>query len=226
MVDLSSRISPFTSTVIFFERSPFATAVVTSAILRTCPVRFAAIMFTLSVRSFHVPATPLTLACPPSLPSEHRLLVRGELVQTTIQIVRLHERDVLAEQIAHRATLEPMSVPISIRCQEKSTGSQPMSSECSASSFPSREGGSGRQPKLVQSQLIPQKSGHPARRPTDEADATAWRSAGSTPHRNREPAQDDPLENNAICFGLPGAFIETSIALLHAALWLSLISLR
>src|SRR5208282_2594148 len=28
----------------------------------------------------------------------------------------------------------------------------------------------------------------------DEADATAWRSAGSTPHRNREPAQDDPLE--------------------------------
>src|ERR1019366_9043628 len=32
---------------------------------------------------------------------EHRLLVRGELVQTTIQIVRLHEHDVLAEQIAH-----------------------------------------------------------------------------------------------------------------------------
>src|SRR5450631_4843842 len=28
---------------------------------------------------------------------EHRLLVRGELVQTTIQIVRLHERQVLAE---------------------------------------------------------------------------------------------------------------------------------
>ena len=43
MVLFSSRISPFTSTVIFFERSPFATAVVTSAMLRTWPVRFAAI---------------------------------------------------------------------------------------------------------------------------------------------------------------------------------------
>jgi hypothetical protein len=41
MVFLSSRISPFTSTVIFFERSPLATAVVTSAMLRTWPVRFA-----------------------------------------------------------------------------------------------------------------------------------------------------------------------------------------
>ncbi len=35
MVSLSSRISPFTSTVIFFDRSPLATAVVTSAMLRT-----------------------------------------------------------------------------------------------------------------------------------------------------------------------------------------------
>ncbi len=42
MVFFSSRISPFTSTVIFFERSPFATAVVTSAMLRTWPVRFEA----------------------------------------------------------------------------------------------------------------------------------------------------------------------------------------
>jgi hypothetical protein len=32
------------------------------------------------------------------------------LFQTTIQIVRLHERDVLAEQIAHRAMFEPMPV--------------------------------------------------------------------------------------------------------------------
>ena len=36
MVFFSSRISPFTSTVIFFDRSPAATAVVTSAMLRTC----------------------------------------------------------------------------------------------------------------------------------------------------------------------------------------------
>jgi hypothetical protein len=60
MVSFSSNISPLTSTVIFFERSPFATAVVTRAMFRTCPVRFDAIPFTDSVRSFHVPETPLT----------------------------------------------------------------------------------------------------------------------------------------------------------------------
>ena len=70
IVSFRARISPFTSTVIFFERSPRATAVVTSAMLRTCPVRFSAIMFTLSVRSFQTPPTPRTWAWPPSLPSE------------------------------------------------------------------------------------------------------------------------------------------------------------
>src|SRR5438034_6856739 len=45
------RISPFTSTVIFLERSPVATAVVTSAMLRTCPVRFEAIETSLRRRS-------------------------------------------------------------------------------------------------------------------------------------------------------------------------------
>ena len=69
IVFFSSRISPRTSTVIFFERSPFATAVVTSAMLRTCFVRFVAMKFTLSVRSFHVPLTPFTFAWPPSFPS-------------------------------------------------------------------------------------------------------------------------------------------------------------
>ncbi len=69
MVFLSSRISPFTSTVILRERSPLATAVVTSAMLRTCAVRLPAIELTLSVRSFHVPPTPVTCAWPPSLPS-------------------------------------------------------------------------------------------------------------------------------------------------------------
>ena len=69
MVSFSARISPFTSTVIFLERSPRATAVVTSAMLRTWPVRFAAIMLTLSVRSFQTPPTPFTWAWPPSLPS-------------------------------------------------------------------------------------------------------------------------------------------------------------
>ena len=58
IVFLSSRISPRTSTVILRERSPRATAVVTSAMLRTWPVRFEAMKLTLSVRSFQVPATP------------------------------------------------------------------------------------------------------------------------------------------------------------------------
>ncbi len=69
IVSLSSAISPCASTVISFERSPLATAVVTSAMFRTCVVRLSAIEFTLSVRSFHVPLTPGTCACPPSLPS-------------------------------------------------------------------------------------------------------------------------------------------------------------
>ena len=62
MVSLSSRISPLTSTVICFDRSPLATAVVTSAMLRTCEVRFDAIELTFSVRSFQVPPTPGTRA--------------------------------------------------------------------------------------------------------------------------------------------------------------------
>ena len=68
-VFFSSRISPFTSTVIFFDRSPVATAVATSAMLRTWAVRLPAIRFTFSVRSLHTPATPRTSAWPPSLPS-------------------------------------------------------------------------------------------------------------------------------------------------------------
>ena len=62
MVFFSSRISPLTSTVIFLVRSPWATAVVTSAMLRTWAVRLPAIELTESVRSFQVPATPGTSA--------------------------------------------------------------------------------------------------------------------------------------------------------------------
>ncbi len=67
MVFFSSRISPFTSTVILRERSPRATAVVTSAMFRTWAVRLPAMEFTESVKSFHVPATPCTSAWPPRL---------------------------------------------------------------------------------------------------------------------------------------------------------------
>src|SRR3979490_1080522 len=69
MVSFNCRISPETFTVIFFERSPPAMAVATSAMLRTCAVRLPAMKLTLSVKSFHVPATPGTCAWPPSLPS-------------------------------------------------------------------------------------------------------------------------------------------------------------
>ncbi len=48
--------------MILRDKSPFATAVVTSAMLRTWPVRLEAMEFTESVRSFQVPATPGTVA--------------------------------------------------------------------------------------------------------------------------------------------------------------------
>src|SRR3569833_2457817 len=69
IVFLSSRISPFTSTVIFFDKSPFATAVVTSAILRICPVRLPAMLLTESVKSYQVPATSGTWGGPPGGPA-------------------------------------------------------------------------------------------------------------------------------------------------------------
>ena len=86
IVFLSWRISPFTSTVTFLRRSPLATAVVTSAMFRTWPVRLPAMLLTLSVRSFQTPATPRTTAWPPSLPSvptssATRVTSRGEAVE-------------------------------------------------------------------------------------------------------------------------------------------------
>ena len=69
MVSFNRFSSPSASTVIFWLRSPTLMAVATLAILRTWLVRLAAIWLTLSVRSFQVPETPSTLACPPSLPS-------------------------------------------------------------------------------------------------------------------------------------------------------------
>ena len=61
MVFFSSRISPRTSTVILRRRSPFATAVVTSAIFRTWSVRLPAMELTLSVKILPVPADALHL---------------------------------------------------------------------------------------------------------------------------------------------------------------------
>ena len=61
-VSFSSSTSPRTSTVIFCDRSPRATAVVTCAMLRTWVVSDDAMKFTVSVRSRHVPDTPRTFA--------------------------------------------------------------------------------------------------------------------------------------------------------------------
>ncbi len=68
-VFFSSSISPATWTVTFRDRSPLATAVVTSAMSRTWAVSRYAMVLTESVRSFHEPDMPRTRACPPSLPS-------------------------------------------------------------------------------------------------------------------------------------------------------------
>jgi len=70
MLSFSWASSPGASTVIDRVRSPRATALVTSAMARTCVVRFPASSLTFSVRRFQEPSTPSTRACPPSWPSE------------------------------------------------------------------------------------------------------------------------------------------------------------
>ena len=62
MLSLSSATSPWASTVIDRVRSPWVTAVDTSAMARTWVVRVAASWFTFSVSRFHVPLTPSTSA--------------------------------------------------------------------------------------------------------------------------------------------------------------------
>jgi len=69
MLSERSATSPLASTAIERVRSPWVTAVDTSAIARTWVVRFDASWFTFSVSPRHVPDTPSTCAWPPSLPS-------------------------------------------------------------------------------------------------------------------------------------------------------------
>ena len=68
-VCLSWSTSPCASTVIFWLRSPSATAVATCEMFRTCMVRLVAMPFTETVRSSHTPETPRTWAWPPRRPS-------------------------------------------------------------------------------------------------------------------------------------------------------------
>src|SRR5437660_8214382 len=60
MVFFRSLFTQITSTVIYSLSLHDALPISTSAMLRTCVVRFDAMKFTLSVRSFHTPATPRT----------------------------------------------------------------------------------------------------------------------------------------------------------------------
>ncbi len=69
IVSPSAAISPLACTVSLWRKLPSATAVTTFTMPRTWSVRFEAMKFTLSVRSFQVPPTPETCAWPPSLPS-------------------------------------------------------------------------------------------------------------------------------------------------------------
>ena len=81
MLSFSAATSPCASTVIDRVRSPLVTAVATSAIARTCVVRFAASWFTLSVRSCQVPAAPGTLRLAAELAFDaHLARHRGHLV--------------------------------------------------------------------------------------------------------------------------------------------------
>ena len=92
MASLSCRISPRTSTVILRDRSPLATAMVTSEMLRTCAVRLDAIWLTESVSSFQTPETPSTLAWPPrrpAVPTSSATRVTSELNSPICSIMRL-----------------------------------------------------------------------------------------------------------------------------------------
>src|SRR6266508_783004 len=80
MVSFSSATSPRASTVIFCDRSPPATAVVTWAMLRTCVVRLEASWLTWSVRSFQVLATELALGAHLARHPRHLVGERRQLV--------------------------------------------------------------------------------------------------------------------------------------------------
>ena len=105
IVSASSATSPFACTVILRERSPFATAVVTSAMLRTWLVRLSAMPFTDSVRPRHTPETPSTCAgrraCLRCRPRGRRASPRAandESWSTIVLIVSL-QREELADRL-------------------------------------------------------------------------------------------------------------------------------
>ena len=105
MVSLSWSISPLASTVIFCDRSPLATAVVTWAMLRTWLVRLPAMKLTVSVRSFQVPETPGTSAWPPRCPSVPTS--RATRVTSSAKARRVSAMELMVE--ARAAKISPLA---------------------------------------------------------------------------------------------------------------------
>src|SRR6202050_1130705 len=89
-------------------RSPFVTAVATSAMARTWVVRLAASRFTFPVRSFQVPAAPGTWACPPSRPSTPTS--RATLVTCSAKVASV---SVMLLIVSARAATSPLASTVS-----------------------------------------------------------------------------------------------------------------
>src|SRR5208282_3746860 len=100
----------------------------------------------------------------PAQVREQRRLVLDELVEATIEGVLLDQREILAEQIAHSALLEPQPVqtPLAARIDEPVTD-QRLEDVPPAGSF-AGIGQTGR-PEAVELQLLVELAGEPARAP-------------------------------------------------------------
>ncbi len=101
-----------------------------------------------------------------------------------MEIVGLHERDVLAEQVAHRAMLEPAPAPAPFAARRD----QLIARQGLQDVQPTRSFARGRQrrsPKIVQSQLIPRNHSQPAGAPLTRA---------TQPHRARSDRNHVAIE--------------------------------
>src|SRR5271169_5917361 len=95
---------------------------------------------------------------------EQRGFVRDEQVQAAIEIVGLDERDVLAQQVAHCAMLEPMPMQSPLAAgRNQLIGDQGLQHVQPVGSL--ARGRQRRAPEIVQSQLVPQHHRQPAGAP-------------------------------------------------------------
>ena len=95
---------------------------------------------------------------------EERGLVNQQLVEAAVKSVLLHQRIVLAQQIAHRALLEPLPVqtPFAPRINEPITH-QGLQYMAPAGAFPAI--GQPRRPELIEPKLLVEFAPQPARPP-------------------------------------------------------------